>query len=182
MPETIDWPKLNCRSRAAAAADCCFLIAIVAVLVFGSRTALSFWVDLLWFKSLGYGEVFWKARGLEWGIFAGFFVLTFLILFGTFSALKHAHQDDLPTDHTIYIGGQPVNLSLKPVLRLVSIGGSLLIALLTGGAMASQWQTLALWWYAPRARGRRGGPNLRPASRASISLPCRPGNLLLAGC
>jgi hypothetical protein len=36
------------------------------------------------------------------------------------------------------------------VLRIVSIGGSLVIALFTGGAMAAQWQTLALWWYAPR--------------------------------
>jgi uncharacterized membrane protein (UPF0182 family) len=56
----------------------------------------------------------------------------------------------LPTDHTLYIGGQPVNFSLRPVLRMVSIGGSLAIALVSGGAMAAQWQTLALWWYAPR--------------------------------
>ena len=56
----------------------------------------------------------------------------------------------LPSDHTLVIAGQEVNLSLKPVLRIVSIGGSLVIAFLTGGAMAAQWQTLALWWYAPR--------------------------------
>jgi uncharacterized membrane protein (UPF0182 family) len=117
-------------------------------------------------------EVFWKARGLEWGIFAGFFVLTFLILFGTFSALKHAHLDDLPTDHTIYIGGQEVNLSLKPVLRLVSIGGSLAIALLTGGAMASAWQTLALWWYAPRAASGTADPIFgRPLDFYLFTLP-----------
>jgi uncharacterized membrane protein (UPF0182 family) len=71
-------------------------------------------------------------------------------LLGIFSALKRAHEDDLPSDHTIYIGGQPVNLSLKPVLRIVSVGGSLAVALLTGGTMATQWQTLALWWYAPQ--------------------------------
>ena len=127
-----------------------FLIAVIAVIVLGGRTALSYWVDLLWFNSLGYGDVFWKARGLEWGIFAVFFALTFLILFGTFSALKHAHHDDLPSDHTLVIAGQEVKLSLKPVLRIVSIGGALVIAVLTGGAMAAEWQTLALWWYAPR--------------------------------
>ena len=124
-------------------------IAIVAVIFLCSRTALSFWVDLLWFQSLGYGEVFWKARGLEWGIFGGFFALTFLILMAAFYALKHAHEDDLPSDHTIFIGGQPVKLSIKPVLRVVSIGGSLVIAFISGGAMAAQWQTLALWHYAP---------------------------------
>jgi hypothetical protein len=97
--------------------------------------------------------VFWKARGLEWGIFACFAALTFLILFGIFSALRRAHRDDLPSDHTVFIAGQEVKLSLKPVLRIISIGGSLVVAVLTGGAMAAQWQTLALWWYAPQAAG-----------------------------
>ncbi|HUD75697.1 MAG TPA: UPF0182 family protein, partial [Terracidiphilus sp.] len=119
----------------------------------GGRTALSYWVDLLWFNSLGYGEVFWKARGLQWGIFACFAALTFLILFGIFSALRRAHRDDLPSDHTVFIAGQEVKLSLKPVLRIISIGGSLVVAVITGGAMAAQWQTLALWWYAPQAAG-----------------------------
>jgi hypothetical protein len=149
MPETINWPKLTTPPRRSRR-GLFFLIAVVAVVLLFSRTALSYWVDLLWFKSLGYGDVFWKARGLEWGVFAAFFALTFLILLGTFSALKHAHADDLPNDHSLIIAGQEVKLSLKPVLRIVSIGGSLVIAMLSGGAMAAEWQTLALWWYAPR--------------------------------
>ena len=43
-----------------------FIIAVIAVIVLGGRTALSYWVDLLWFNSLGYGDVFWKARRAEW--------------------------------------------------------------------------------------------------------------------
>jgi uncharacterized membrane protein (UPF0182 family) len=151
MPETINWPNKLTSPPRRSRRGLLFLLAIVAVLLLGSRTALSYWVDLLWFKSLGYGDVFWKARGLEWGIFAAFFTLTFFILLGAFTALKRAHADDLPSDHTLVIAGQEVNLSLKPVLRIVSIGGSLVIAVLTGGAMAAQWQTLALWWYAPRS-------------------------------
>jgi uncharacterized protein len=171
LPETIDWNKFRPqphRSRRGMF----FLVGIVAVLLFGGRTALSFWVDLLWFKSLGYAEVFWKARALEWGIFAAFFVLTFLILFGIFSALKHAHLYDLPSDHTIYIGGQEVSLSLNPVLRVVSIGGSLVVAALTGGAMATEWQTLALWWYAPRSGGSVADPIFgRPLDFYLFTLP-----------
>jgi uncharacterized membrane protein (UPF0182 family) len=171
MPETIDWNKLNAPPRRSHR-GLFFLIAVVAVIVLGSRTALSYWVDLLWFRSLGYGEVFWKARGLEWGIFAVFFALTFLILLGAYSALKHAHQQDLPSDHTIFVAGQEVKLSLKPVLRILSIGGALVIALLTGGAMASEWQTLALWWYAPRGAGGAVDPIFgRPLDFYLFALP-----------
>src|ERR1039458_2068680 len=131
MPETINWPKLT-SPRRHSRRGLFFFIALVAVLLLCSRTALSYWVDLLWFKSLGYSDVFWKSRGLEWGIFAAFFALTFLILLGAFSALKHAHADDLPSNHTLIIAGQEVKLSLKPVLRIVSIGGSLVIAMLSG--------------------------------------------------
>ena len=157
MPDTINWPKLTTPPRRRRG-GLIFLIAIIAVIVLGSRTALSYWVDLLWFKSLGYGDVFWKARGLQWGIFAAFAALTFLILFGIFSALKRAHRDDLPSDHTVFIAGQEVKLSLKPVLRIISIGGSLIVAVITGGAMAAQWQTLALWWYAPQTAGAMADP------------------------
>jgi uncharacterized membrane protein (UPF0182 family) len=171
MPETINWPKLTSPQRRSRR-GLLFLIAVVAVLLLGSRTALSYWVDLLWFKSLGYGDVFWKARGLEWGIFAAFFALTFFILLGIFSAFKRAHAEDLPSDHTLVIAGQEVNLSLKPVLRIVSIGSSLVIALLTGGAMAAQWQTLALWWYAPRGASSMTDPIfLRPLDFYLFTLP-----------
>ena len=157
MPDTINWPKLKTQPHRGRS-GLIFLIAIVAVIVLGGRTVLSYWVDLLWFKSLGYGDVFWKARGLQWGIFAGFTALTFLILFGIFSALMRAHRDDLPSDHTVYIAGQEVKLSLKPVLSIASIGGSLIVAVITGGAMAAQWQTLALWWYAPQTAGATTDP------------------------
>ena len=171
MPETINWPKLTTPPRRSRR-GLLFLIAVVALLLLCSRTALSYWVDLLWFKSLGYSDVFWKSRGLEWGIFAAFFALTFLILLGAFSALKHAHADDLPSDHTLIIAGQEVKLSLKPVLRIVSIGGSLIIAMLSGGAMAADWQTLALWWYAPRGASTITDPIfMRPLDFYLFTLP-----------
>ena len=81
LPETIDWP-LHTQPAKPRNRRFLFLIAIVAIILLGSRTAISYWVDLLWFRSLGYGEVFWKTRGLEWGVFAGFAVVTFLVLHG----------------------------------------------------------------------------------------------------
>jgi uncharacterized membrane protein (UPF0182 family) len=127
-----------------------FILAVLAVIFFGGRTSLSSYVDLLWFRSLGYGDVFWKTLSLQWGVFAAFAAATFLILYGSFLALKRAHLADLPTGHTILIGGRPMKFPVEPVLRLFALGGSLVIAAATGAGMMAEWPTLALFWYAPR--------------------------------
>ena len=115
--------------------------------------ALSYYVDVLWFGSLSYADVFWKTLSLQWGVFAAFAAATFLIVYGSFLALKRVHLPDLPSDHTILIGGQPLKLPVEPVLRLIAFAVSLAIAVATGGAMAGDWPTLALFWYAPRTTG-----------------------------
>ena len=146
MPESIDWPNTHPKRNRRR-----FLLiaAVLACIVFGSRTALSYYVDMLWFRSLGYGGVFLKTLSLQWTIFTVFAVATFLILYGSFSALKRAHLPDLPTDHTIFINGRPVRLPVESVLRLVVLGVSLAIAIATGASMMAEWTTLALFWYAP---------------------------------
>jgi len=152
MPDTIDWPPpLQGRPRHRRR----FLLILVAlaVIFFGGRTALSYYVDVLWFKSLGYGDVFFRTLSLQWEVFAAFAAATFLILYGSFLALKRAHLPDLPEGHTILIGGQPLKLPVEPVLRLIALAISLAIALATGAAMSAQWPTLALYWYAPPSSG-----------------------------
>jgi uncharacterized membrane protein (UPF0182 family) len=126
---------------------------IVIVILFSARTMLSLWVDLLWFRSLGYGQVFWTTRTIGWSIFAGFTVLTFAILYGAFAALRRVHGDDLPASHTIFIAGNPIELPIAPVLRAAAAVISAIIALGTGASMQSQWPTLALYWYAPAPAG-----------------------------
>src|SRR5438309_5770666 len=131
-----------------------FLIVVVlAVIVIGGRTVLSYYVDVLWFESLGYGDVFWKTLGLQWGIFAAFAAATFLILYGSFLALKRAHLPNLPSGHTILIGGQPLKLPVDPVLHLIALGLSLAIAVATGAGMMVEWPTIALFRYAPQSAG-----------------------------
>ena len=152
MYESIDWPRQPKLPRRRNR-KLLFLVAVLAVILFGSRTALAYWVDLLWFRSLDYGGVFLRTLSLQWGIFADFAVATFVILFGALSLLNWAHRDDLPNDHTILLAGREVNLSVKPVLRIVAIGASLLIAFASGAAMAAEWPTLALYWFAPRTSG-----------------------------
>jgi len=149
-----------------------FLLAILAVVAFGGRTALSYYVDALWFGSLGYGEVFRRTLSLQWAAFAGFAVATFLILYGSFLALKRASLADLPDSHTIFVGGQPVNLPVESVLRLIGLGASLVVAAVTGAAMMVEWPTLALYWYAPRAAGGPVDPILgKPLNFYLFTLP-----------
>src|SRR5713226_8455925 len=151
MPESIDWPPPHPPRRRRRVL--LIIMAVLAGIVFGGRTALSYYVYVLWFGSLGYGDVFWKTLSLQWGIFAAFTAATFLILYGSFLALKRAHLPDLPSGHTILIGGQPLKLPVEPVLRLIALGVSLAIAAATGAAMIGEWPTLALFWYAPRTTG-----------------------------
>jgi uncharacterized membrane protein (UPF0182 family) len=154
MLTSIDWP----RKRPTRRRRFYLILALVAVIVFGGRTALSYFVDLLWFRSLGYGGVFTKTLALEWSIFAAFAAATFFILYGSFTVLKRGHLPDLPSSHTIFFGGQPVRLPVEPVMRLVAFAGSIAIALVTGAGMMAEWQTLALFWYAPAALGRVADP------------------------
>ena len=157
MPESIDWPppKHPAQQRRRRFV---IIFVVLAAIVLGGRTALSYYVDVLWFGSLGYESVFWKTLGLQWGVFAAFTAATFVILYGVFLALKRAHLPDLPSGHTIYIGGRPLKLPVEPVLRLIALGVSLVIAAATGAGMMAEWPTLALFWYAPLATGQVADP------------------------
>ncbi len=171
MPETIDWPMPAHSSRRHRRVLFAFL-ALIALILLAGRTAVSYWVDLLWFRSLGYEGVFWKTWGLEWGIFSAFAVLTFLIFYGALWALKRAYADGLPNSHTLYFAGQSVSLPLAPVLRIAALIISLLVALATGATMGAQWPVLALYWHEPRAARNIADPIFgRPLNFYLFTLP-----------
>jgi uncharacterized protein len=151
MPESINWPPTLTGHPPRRRRRLVIILAVLAAIFFSARTGLSYYVDVLWFGSLSYGEVFWKTLSLQWGIFAAFAAATFVILFGSFLALKRAHLPDLPSGHTIYVGGQPLKLPVEPVLRLIALGVAVVISLGTGASMMTEWPTLALFWYAPQS-------------------------------
>ncbi len=151
MPETIDWPLRNtARPRRYVLI---FFLVLVAIIVLCASSLIAYWVDMLWFNSLGYAGVFWTTVRMEWTVFAIFATATFAILFGAFALLRRTHAADLPGTHTILVGGQPIDLPVEKVLGWLALGLSLLIALGTGAAMKAQWPTIALYFHAPRAAG-----------------------------
>ncbi len=151
MRGSIDWPHPQPPRRRRR--FLLLILVVLVVIVFGGRSALSYYVDVLWFASLGYGDVFWKTLTLQSGIFTAFAAATFLILYGSFLTLKRAHLPDLPSGQTILIGGQPLKLPVEPVLRLIALGVSIAVAAATGASMMLEWPTFALFWYAPRNGG-----------------------------
>jgi uncharacterized protein len=149
MPEIIDWQRPSRRHRRLF-----FLVlAILAVVLLSTRTALSYYVDALWFGSLGYGDVFRKRLSLQWVAFAAFFALTFLFLYGWFLALRRAYRQDLPDDRIIFIGGRPLNLPVARILRFLGLVVTMVISGITGATVMTEWPTLALYWYALRTAG-----------------------------
>jgi uncharacterized membrane protein (UPF0182 family) len=176
MPDPIDFPQGHLESRGPRdprlRRKLIVILVVVGALFFGAKTALSYWVDLLWFRSLGYGDVFWTSWRLQWGIFALFAVATFAILYGAFTALKRASQDSLPSARQILFGGQPFNLSIEPVLRIVGLVGSLVVAAIAAASMMAEWPTLALFWYAPHTTGSVVDPIFgRPLNFFLFTLP-----------
>ena len=159
MAETIDWPQRSPKPRRRGRI---LLIATLAAIVFGGGTVLSYYVEALWFESLGYVDVFWKTLNLQGLVFGVGFLVTFVTLYGSYLVLKPARLGEL-IGVPILINGQPLKLPVEPVLRLIALGFSLAIAAVTGtgpdGRMADAG---ALLVRAGRGDARRS--DFRPAA------------------
>jgi uncharacterized membrane protein (UPF0182 family) len=125
------------------------LLIALGVVLLGGSTAVSYYVDALWFASLGYGSVFWTRLSLQAATFGTFTLVTFLVVYGAFRTLKPDQLDAL-AGATILVNRRPVALPVARFLNLIGIGLSAIIALLTGASMTDRWMTLALYWDAPR--------------------------------
>ena len=156
MPETIDWPVRGANGPRLRARFL-ILIVVLGLLALAGRMTLGWWVELLWFRSLGYAEVFWRTLKLEWGVFWIFAAATFAIVCGAYLVFRRLHKADLPASHTIIFGGRPIDIPIGGPLHIAAGVVSLLIALVAGGAMKGSWPTLALWQYAPRGAATASG-------------------------
>jgi uncharacterized membrane protein (UPF0182 family) len=141
VADTIDWPPPR-RPRRRRGLP--IVLGVLAVILFGGGTLLSYYVDALWFESLGVADVFWTTLRLQGQTFTFFAVATFLLLYGSFLALKPAKLGEL-AGLPIMINGQPIKLPVEPVIRMAALAGSFAIAAATGAAMMSEWNVLALY-------------------------------------
>src|ERR687884_477988 len=145
MADTIEWPPPRQPRRRGLV----FILAVLGVLLLSAGTALSYYVDALWFDSLGYSAVFWKTLNMQALAFVVFAGVTFAVLYGSFLAVKPDRLDDL--SGAILINGQPLRLPVEPVVRLIAVAVAAIVALATGAGMMAEWSTLALYWHSSRA-------------------------------
>ena len=122
---------------------------VFIVCLFGFRVAISAWINLLWFESLGFGAVFTRTLALQCTALAVFTVLTFLILVSAFTLVRKSNEADLPAGRALVLGNQTIHIAAGPILRVLTLIIAGAIALLTGITMLAEWPTLALFWYAP---------------------------------
>src|SRR5579871_1581556 len=168
MHDSIDWRSRPPQRRRRFL----IILALVVFLMFGSGTALSYYVNLLWYGSLGYESVYRRTLSLQWSVFAIFFAATFLVLYGWFLALRQAYQPDLLDGGVIFIGRQPVKLPVKRIMNFVARLVFVVIALATGAGMMEEWSTFALYWYAQGSPGSMRDPIFgRPLHFYLFTLP-----------
>jgi uncharacterized membrane protein (UPF0182 family) len=140
----VNWPPPPRRPRRGRMI---LLVAVVALFLAGGTT-LSYYVDALWFDSLGFSSVFWKTLNLQAVTFAVFTLTTFVVLYGSYLAMKPARLVDF-TSGPILINGQPLRLPVEPVLKLIALAVALAVGGVVGLGMMANWTTFALYWYAP---------------------------------
>src|SRR5271155_5165502 len=126
------------------------LLVALGVVLLGAKTAASYYVDALWFESLGLASVFWTRLNLEAATFAVFALATFSVVYGVFRVLTPDRLDDLIAS-TLLVTRRPMRLPIDSLLKLMGLGLSLALAAIIGSSMAARWMTLALYWRAPRS-------------------------------
>src|SRR3954470_13829526 len=137
--DTIDLPR-----RRPARRRVLLVLVLLGVLLFGTETALSYYVDALWFEALGFGDVFWKTLNFQGAILLVVGTVTFAVLFGAFRALKPAGFGER---YSVLINGRRVTLPIGPVLSFAAAVAAALIAVLVATGLSSEWPIVALWWF-----------------------------------
>jgi uncharacterized membrane protein (UPF0182 family) len=99
----------------------------MAVVAYLCSTTVSYYVDSLWFGVLGYASVFWTRLALQVAVFCAFAVVTFIVLYGAYWALRPEHLDELLAAR-ILVNRQRVDLPIGPLVNLGALVVSLAIA------------------------------------------------------
>src|ERR1044072_9784652 len=100
MADPIDWPPRRSSPRRRGLI---LVIVLIVALFLSASTTLSYYVDALWFSSLGYSAVFWRTLNFQAVAFIAFTLLTFAALYGSFLLFKPESLADLTTGRRVSV-------------------------------------------------------------------------------
>ncbi|MDQ3155432.1 MAG: UPF0182 family protein [Actinomycetota bacterium] len=118
------------------------LVTLAALLLMGSIFT-SIWTDRLWYKSVGFSDVFSTMIGtrivlfLVFGLVFGLVVLANLILAFRLRPVSVPMRRDDPAYR--------YREALTPILRPVAIAAALLLTAIAGSVAAGQWEMFQMW-------------------------------------
>ena len=115
----------------------------LAVLLFLGSIFTSVWTDRLWFKSVGYSEVFRSVLVTRIALFAVLGLIFGLFVVANLYIAYRTRPDSVPVrrDDPAY----RYRLVLTPILRPVLIVVGIVLTAFSGSVAASHWDTFKMW-------------------------------------
>ena len=125
---------------------------VVVFLLFGSlSTVVGFYIDKLWFESLGFESVYWYSLEAQAATFGLFFVATAVALWVGFRVVLAVSGEARRAFIEIQgrLIGAPSAQSMKGIARWIALGLALVIAAI----LSSTWLDFARYFHQPQASG-----------------------------
>jgi uncharacterized membrane protein (UPF0182 family) len=122
------------------------LLVIAAAVVLAVLFTLmsQFYVDLLWYREVGFTSAFWTVIRTKFLLGGVFGVLFFALLLANLLIVRWLSPSTriLTPDQEVV---ERIRIGVEPYLRWLLPAGSALIALFVGVGVSGQWQTFLLW-------------------------------------
>ena len=119
------------------------VIGVVVLVMVASRVA-TFYTDILWFNSIGFAEVFWRALTARFGLGVVAGVLVAAVVIGNLLLVRKlapAYRIPAPGEEVV----ERYREAFLPFARPLLITAGLLVGLLSGLSMVNQWDVVLLW-------------------------------------
>jgi len=103
-----------------------------------------FYVDVLWFREVGYSNVFWTIFWSRIFLAAAFGALFFVLLYANLliaRAIRPRYQVFAPGEEAV----ERYRVVLEPYTRWLLLGVSILLALFAAAGVAAQWEAFQQW-------------------------------------
>ena len=148
-----------------------WLILGVAAVVVVLGALSGFYIDVLWFREVGYSSVFWTRFWSRLALAAVFGTAFFVLLYANLlivRRLRPRYRVYSPEEEAV----ERYRAVFEPYARWVLPGVSLLFAAFAAGGVAGQWETYQLWRVAGQVSfGVQDPVFMRDASFYVLSLP-----------